>query len=108
MNVPCILPAKQGTSPPAKADCVSASGKTRPFAPTVRADFLQRDLKTQAFESEKLWRGRDAARIFASAKHGGLLSESLNRPSLKRRILFANVDWIGMLTGGAGITDGGN
>ena len=25
--------------PPAKADCVSASGKTRPFAPTVRADF---------------------------------------------------------------------
>ena len=26
--------------PPAKADCVSASGKTRPFAPTVRADFF--------------------------------------------------------------------
>ena len=24
--------------PPAKADCVSASGKTRPFARTVRAD----------------------------------------------------------------------
>ena len=40
MNVPCILPAKKGTPPPAKADCVSASGKTRPFAPTVRADFL--------------------------------------------------------------------
>ena len=30
MNVPCILPAKK--APPAKADCVSASGK--------RADFL--------------------------------------------------------------------
>ena len=40
MNVPCILPAKKGTPPPAKADCVSASGKTRPFAPTERADFL--------------------------------------------------------------------
>ena len=39
MNVPCILPAKKGSPPPAKADCVSASGKTRPFAPTVRADF---------------------------------------------------------------------
>ena len=39
MNVPCILPAKKGRPPPAKADCVSASGKTRPFAPTVRADF---------------------------------------------------------------------
>ena len=39
MNVPCILPAKKGTPTPAKADCVSASGKTRPFAPTVRADF---------------------------------------------------------------------
>ena len=30
MNVPCILPAKK-RAPPAKADCVSASGKTRPF-----------------------------------------------------------------------------
>ena len=41
MNVPCILPAKKkGPPPPAKADCVSASGKTRPFAPTVRADFV--------------------------------------------------------------------
>ena len=30
---------KSGPPPPAKADCVSASGKTRPFAPTVRADF---------------------------------------------------------------------
>ena len=39
MNVPCILPANQGP-PPAKADCVSASGKTRLFAPTVRADLL--------------------------------------------------------------------
>ena len=38
MNVPCILPAKK-RAPPAKADCVNASGKTRPFAPTVRADF---------------------------------------------------------------------
>ena len=27
--------------PPAKADSVSASGKTRPFAPTVRAHFSQ-------------------------------------------------------------------
>ena len=40
MNVPCILPARKvPPPPPAKADCVSASGKTRPFAPTVRADF---------------------------------------------------------------------
>ena len=40
MNVPCILPAKKRDPPsPAKADCVSASGKTRPFAPTVWADF---------------------------------------------------------------------
>ena len=39
MNVPCILPAKKRAPPPAKADCVSASGKTRPFAPTGRADF---------------------------------------------------------------------
>ena len=39
MKVPCILPAKKGP-PPAKADCVSASGKTRPFAPTLRADFV--------------------------------------------------------------------
>ena len=31
-----------GAPPPAKADCVSASGKTRPFAPTVRADFHSR------------------------------------------------------------------
>ena len=38
INVPCILPAKK--APPGKADCVSASGKTRPFAPTVRADFF--------------------------------------------------------------------
>ena len=39
MNVPCILPARKVPPPlPAKADCVSASGKTRPFAPTVRAD----------------------------------------------------------------------
>ena len=30
---------KRAPAPPAKADCVSASGKTRPFAPTVRADF---------------------------------------------------------------------
>jgi len=37
MNVPCILPAKK-CPPPAKADCVSASGKTRPFAPTARVD----------------------------------------------------------------------
>ena len=37
MNVPCILPAKK-VPPPAKADCLSAPGKTRPFAPTVRAD----------------------------------------------------------------------
>ena len=43
MNVPCILPAKKvaPSPPPAKADCVSASGKTRPFAPTVRADLWQ-------------------------------------------------------------------
>ena len=39
MNVPCILLAKK-KAPPAKADCVSASGKTRSFAPTVRADFI--------------------------------------------------------------------
>ena len=31
---------KKGPPPPAKADCVSASGKTRPFAPTVRADLF--------------------------------------------------------------------
>ena len=37
MSVPCILPAKK-VPPPAKADCLSATGKTRPFAPTVRAD----------------------------------------------------------------------
>ena len=43
MNVPCILPAKKGT-PPSKADCVSASGKTRPFAPTVRADLYTRGI----------------------------------------------------------------
>ena len=34
MNVPCILPAKKVAPPPAKADCVSASGKT------PRADFM--------------------------------------------------------------------
>ena len=43
MNVPCILPAnKRDPPPPAKGDCVSASGKTRPVAPTVRADFQNR------------------------------------------------------------------
>ena len=39
-DVPCILPANKGP-PPAKADRVSASGKTRPFAHTARADFKQ-------------------------------------------------------------------
>ena len=33
-NSPTLSP------PPAKADCVSASRKTRPFAPTVRADLM--------------------------------------------------------------------
>ena len=53
MNVPCILPAKKrDPPPPAKADCVSASGKTRPFAPTVRADFaptVRADLYENSF-----------------------------------------------------------
>ena len=39
LNVACVLPAKKCAPPPPKADCVSASGKTRPFAPTVRVDF---------------------------------------------------------------------
>lgn len=40
MNVPRILLAKKGApTPQLKLTCVSASGKTRPFAPTVRADF---------------------------------------------------------------------
>ena len=32
---------KKRDPPPAEADCVSASGKTRPFAPTVRADLYR-------------------------------------------------------------------
>ena len=35
VNLPCHAPP-----PPSKADCASASGKTRPFAPTARADLL--------------------------------------------------------------------
>ena len=38
MNVPCVLPAKKVPRPQLKLTCVSASRKTRPFAPTVRAD----------------------------------------------------------------------
>ena len=43
---------KKRDPPPAKADCVSASGKTRPFAPTARADFQALQLwKTISFTS---------------------------------------------------------
>ena len=67
MNVPCILLAKKGTPPPAKADCVSASGKTRPFAPTVRADFGS----SQCYESESFPTriGRKPQRLLGGRSH---------------------------------------
>ena len=74
MNVPCILPAKKGNPPPAKADCVSASGKTRPFAPTVRADLQLHYVVLGAC----LW-GHCQGKWWHSAQPASLLNPSSNQ-----------------------------